>query len=75
MRADLLHERRDDRCRGRDRRGRRGCRSGAHAFVAVTVNVYASPLVSPVMLAVVAGGLPDTWVAAWATPARYGVTV
>ena len=41
----------------------------------MTVNVYASPLVSPVMLAVVAGGLPDTWVAAWATPARYGVTV
>jgi len=45
------------------------------AFVAVTVNVYALPLVSPETMVVVAGGLPETWVAVWATPARYGVTV
>ena len=36
------------------------------AFVAVTVKVYDCPLVSPVTVAVVAGGVPVTVVAGWA---------
>jgi hypothetical protein len=44
-------------------------------FVAVTVNVYAVPFVSPVTLAVVAGGLPVTVVVGCAVAPMYGVTV
>jgi hypothetical protein len=43
------------------------------AFVAVTVNVYAVPLVSPVTTVAVAGAA--TWTGAWATEPAYGVTV
>ena len=32
-------------------------------------------MVRPLTVALVSGGLPDTWVVVWATPARYGVTV
>src|ERR1700693_5685436 len=45
------------------------------ALVAVTVKVYGVPLVSPEIVVDVAGGLPDTTVAGWATPAVYGVMV
>ena len=45
------------------------------ALLAETVKVYELPLVRPVTVAVVAGGLPATWVGVCATPARYGVTV
>ncbi len=45
------------------------------AFVAVTVNVYAVPLVSPVTVAVVEGGLPETVTGARAVPPVEGVTV
>jgi hypothetical protein len=44
-------------------------------FVALTVNVYAVPLVSPVTTAVVGAGEPVTAVVACATPLTYGVTV
>ena len=44
-------------------------------LVAVTVNVYADPFVRPPMVALVAGGLPDTVTGAWATAPAYGVTV
>ena len=45
------------------------------ALVAVTVNVYAVPSVSPVTVAVVAGGVPVTVLDAWAVLPTYGVTV
>jgi hypothetical protein len=45
------------------------------AFVAVTVKVYAVPLVSPVMVAVVAGGFPLTVTGVRAVAPAYGVTV
>jgi hypothetical protein len=45
------------------------------ALVADTVNVYAVPLVSPVTVAVVAGGLPDTVTGVPAVEPAYGVTV
>ena len=45
------------------------------ALVADTVNVYAVPLVSPVTVAVVAGGLPATVVGVCAVVPTYGVTV
>ena len=44
------------------------------ALVALTVNVYAVPLVSPVTVALVAGGVPVTVVALRDRP-MYGVTV
>jgi hypothetical protein len=44
-------------------------------FVAVTVNVYAVPLVSPVTVVEVAGGLPVTVVVGCAVAPMYGVTV
>jgi hypothetical protein len=43
------------------------------ALVADTVKVYAVPLVNPVTVPVVAGGLPVTVVPGWATPPMYGV--
>src|SRR4051812_16538953 len=45
------------------------------AFVAVTLKVYAVPLVSPVTVAVVAGGLPVTVIGVCAVVPTYGVTV
>src|SRR5436190_2132302 len=45
------------------------------ALVAETLNVYAVPLVSPVTVRVVAGGLPVTVVGVWAVAPTYGVTV
>jgi hypothetical protein len=45
------------------------------ALVAVTRNVYVVPLVSPVIAAVVAGGLPDTVTGVCAVVPTYGVTV
>jgi hypothetical protein len=45
------------------------------ALVAVTVNVYAVPLVSPVTVVLVAGGLPLTVVAVCGVEPMYGVTV
>jgi hypothetical protein len=45
------------------------------ALVAVTVNVYAVPLVSPLTVALVAGGLPVTVVGDCADDPRNGVTV
>ena len=44
-------------------------------LVAVTVNVYVVPSARPLTSAVVAGGLPDTMVGAWATAPTNGVTV
>ncbi|BAS11711.1 hypothetical protein AHiyo8_00140 [Arthrobacter sp. Hiyo8] len=44
------------------------------AFVAVTVNVYAVPLASPVTVAVVAGGFPVTVTGARAVVPACGVT-
>jgi hypothetical protein len=44
-------------------------------FVALTVNVYAVPFVSPVTVAVVAGGDPVTVVGVCAVDPMYGVTV
>ena len=44
------------------------------AFEAVTVNVYAVPLLSPVTVAVVEGGLPETVTGAKAVPPDEGVT-
>ena len=44
-------------------------------LVAVTVNVYVVPSPRPLTNAVVAGGLPDTVVGAWATAPTNGVTV
>jgi hypothetical protein len=44
-------------------------------FEAVTVNVYAVPLVRPVTVAVVGAGEPDTVVAAWGVLPMNGVTV
>ena len=45
------------------------------ALVAVTLNVYAVPLVSPVTVVVVAGGLPVTVVGVCAVVPMNGVTV
>ena len=45
------------------------------ALVAVTVNVYAVPLVSPLTVALVAGGLPVTVVGVCAVVPMNGVTV
>ena len=45
------------------------------ALVADTLNVYAVPLVSPVTVAVVAGGLPVTVVGVCAVAPMNGVTV
>ena len=45
------------------------------AFVALTVNVYVVPLVSPVTVALVGAGLPDTIFGVCATDPMYGVTV
>jgi hypothetical protein len=45
------------------------------AFVAVTRNVYAVPLVSPVTVADVTGGEPLTVVGVCAVVPTYGVTV
>jgi hypothetical protein len=45
------------------------------ALVAVTRNVYAVPLVNPVTVVVVAGGLPVTVLGACAVVPTYGVTV
>ena len=45
------------------------------ALVAATVKVYAVPLVSPVTVAVVAGGFPLTVVGARAVVPAYGVIV
>jgi hypothetical protein len=45
------------------------------ALVAVTVNVYAVPLVSPLIVTDVAGGLPETVVAVCAVVPTNGVTV
>src|SRR5262249_50868285 len=42
---------------------------------AVTVNVYVVPLVSPVTVALVGAGAPDTTVTVCAVPLTYGVTV
>ena len=44
-------------------------------FVAVTLNVYAVPLVRPLTVADVCGGLPLTVVAVCAVDPTYGVTV
>jgi hypothetical protein len=44
-------------------------------LVAVTVNVYAVPFVSPVTVAFVAGGDPVTVVGVCAVDPMYGVTV
>src|SRR5690349_20055060 len=44
-------------------------------FVADTVNVYVVPLVSPLTVVEVAGGLPDTVLAGCADDPMYGVTV
>ena len=44
-------------------------------LVAVTVNVYAVPLVRPVTVALVTGGVPLTVVGVWAVEPMYGVTV
>jgi hypothetical protein len=44
------------------------------ALVAVTVNVYAVPLVSPDTVTDVAGGLPDTVTGVSAADPAYGVT-
>jgi hypothetical protein len=45
------------------------------ALVAETVNVYEELLESPLMVTVVAGGEPETTVAAWAVVPMNGVTV
>src|SRR5215468_6650771 len=45
------------------------------ALVALTVNVYVVPLVSPVMVVLVAGGEPVTVVGGCAVPPMNGVTV
>jgi hypothetical protein len=45
------------------------------AFVAVTVNVYAVPLVSPPTVVLVAGGLPDTVTGVCGVAPTNGVTV
>jgi hypothetical protein len=45
------------------------------ALVAFTVNVYAVPLVSPVMVVLVAGGVPVTVFGVPAVVPAYGVTV
>ena len=45
------------------------------AFVAVTVNVYAVPLVRLLIVALVAGGDPVTVVGVCAAEPMYGVTV
>jgi hypothetical protein len=45
------------------------------ALVAVTVNVYAVPLVSPLTVVLVAGGFPDTITGVWAVAPMNGVTV
>jgi len=45
------------------------------ALVAVTLNVYAVPFVSPLTVAVVAGGLPVTVVGVCAVVPMNGVTV
>ena len=45
------------------------------AFVAVTVNVYAVPFVSPVTVVLVAGGDPVTVTGVCAVDPMYGVTV
>ena len=45
------------------------------ALVAATVKVYAVPLVSPVTVVLVAGGLPVTVVGVCAVVPMYGVTV
>ncbi len=45
------------------------------AFVALTVNVYAVPLVSPVTVALVGAGLPETTVGVCAADPMNGVTV
>ena len=45
------------------------------AFVADTLNVYAVPLLSPLTVAVVAGGLPVTVVGLCAVDPMNGVTV
>ena len=45
------------------------------ALVAATVKVYAVPLLNPLTVADVAGGLPDTTVAACADAPINGVTV
>jgi hypothetical protein len=45
------------------------------AFVAEILNVYVVPLVRPVTVTVVAGGEPETTVAAWAVVPMNGVTV
>ena len=45
------------------------------AFVADTLNVYAVPLVNPLTVAVVAGGLPVTVVGLCAVDPMNGVTV
>ena len=44
-------------------------------LVAVTVKVYAVPLVSPVTTVVASGGVPVTTVVVWATAPMNGVTV
>jgi hypothetical protein len=44
-------------------------------LVALTVNVYAIPFVSPVIVAELAGGEPDTVVAVCALEPLYGVIV
>ena len=45
------------------------------AFVAVTVNVYVVPFVSPVTVVLVAGGDPVTVTGVCAVDPMYGVTV
>ena len=45
------------------------------AFVAVTVNVYAVPLVSPPTVVLVAGGFPDTVTGVCGVEPTNGVTV
>ena len=45
------------------------------ALLAVTLNVEAVPFVSPLTVAVVAGGLPLTVVGVCAVDPAYGVTV
>ena len=45
------------------------------ALVADTLNVYAVPLVSPVTVTLVSGGLPVTVVGVCAVVPMYGVTV
>ena len=45
------------------------------ALVAATLKVYAVPLVRPLTVTDVAGGDPETTVAAWAVVPMNGVTV